>query len=234
MKSRLQTLASPPECVLFDLDGTLVDTAPDFAHVLNRMSKRLGISPPNYQQVHQNVSNGARALLDLTFSINEEHPNYQEYLATLLTMYAQQIETTRSRLYPGMNTLLEQLEHRSIPWGVVTNKPERFSTALMDKLGLINRCATLVCPEHVTKSKPDPEPLLLACTQLDSTPSFSVYIGDHPRDIIAGINAGMFTIAATYGYLPTHPPVLEWGADLIVKDVDAIMHWLLTTDRITN
>jgi len=234
MPSKPITLTGEPACILFDLDGTLLDTAPDFAHVLNRMSQSLGASPPSYQQVHQNVSNGARALLNMAFSIDENHPNHQEYLAMLLTNYAEQIETTRSRLYPGMNKLLEYLDHRTIPWGVVTNKPERFSTVLLDKLGLSTRCSTLVCPEHVSRPKPDPESLLLACTQLDCTPSSSVYIGDHPRDIIAGINAGMFTIAASYGYLPSKPPVPEWGADLIVEDVDSISHWLLSTDRINN
>ena len=109
---------------------------------------------------------------------------------------------------------------------MVTNKPEQFSIPLLQSLGIRERCQTLICPEHVTFTKPHPEPLLLACTQLGCQPSAGVYVGDHPRDISAGQQAGMYTIAAAYGYLPPSPPVAQWGANMIVKRVDDIIAWL--------
>ncbi|MES3006176.1 MAG: HAD-IA family hydrolase [Pseudomonadota bacterium] len=217
--------------MLFDLDGTLVDTAADFAAVLDEMTMAAGIAPVSAAAVHQTVSNGARALVELAFGINESDPRFKDLHAKLLALYGERIPQTRSTLYPGMDQLLSNLEKHSIPWGVVTNKPEQFSTPLLRSLGLLERCQTLICPEHVTFTKPHPEPLLLACRQLGCEPSASVYVGDHPRDISAGQQAGMYTIAAAYGYLPASPPVADWGADMIVTHVDAITAWLNPADR---
>ena len=118
---------------------------------------------------------------------------------------------------------------QAIPWGVVTNKPVRFSLPLMRAMNLGSRCSVLICPDDVTNAKPHPEPLLLACDRLSRIPDVSVYVGDHPRDIIAGKAAGMKTIAAAYGYLPEYPPVSDWGADLIVYSVEQISHTLWPT-----
>lgn len=215
---------SDQACVLFDLDGTLVDTAADFEHVLGSLCLDEGVAVPSSASVHATVSSGARALLGLAFDNDPANPRFEPLLFDMLGRYEQQIKLTRSSLYPGMDRLLLELEQRKIPWGVVTNKPERFSKPLLCSLGLQSRCNVLVCPDHVTHSKPHPEPLLLACELVNRPPDFTVYVGDHPRDIIAGKAAGMRTIAAAYGYLPSEPCISEWGADLIVKDVEQITY----------
>lgn len=209
-------------CVLFDLDGTLVDTAADFEAVLHVLCEGQGVVPPTTMSIHSTVSSGARALIRLAFDIEPTTQRFESLLQLLLNGYELQIEKTRSTLYPGMGVLLQQLEAYAIPWGVVTNKPARFSEPLMRKLELDNRCAVLICPDHVTHTKPHPEPLLLACERVARLPESSVYVGDHPRDITAGKAAGMKTIAAAYGYLPEEPCISSWGADLIINNINEI------------
>lgn len=212
--------------VLFDLDGTLVDTAPDFRAVLHAMCLQAGITPPGDAAIHATVSSGARALLRLAFAINDDHPDFATHLDDLLTRYAGTLAQTRSTLYPGMTKLLSELQVRNISWGVVTNKPLRFSAPLLSALGLSQDCAVLICPDHVTHSKPHPEPLLLACRQLQCKPADTFYVGDHPRDIEAGRAAGMTTIAAAWGYLPEQPPVQDWQADIIAAQAADLSRYL--------
>ena len=213
---------SPAKAVLFDLDGTLLDTAADFADVVQQMTVQAARPSIEFRAIHKTVSNGARALVELAFEIQPGHPDFEERFDTLLMLYAQRILTTKATLYPGMDALLQQLEKAGIPWGIVTNKPERFSRPLLESLGLSARCSTLICPDHVKQSKPHPEPLLLACKQLNINPQEAIYVGDHPRDIDAGRAAGMYTIAVRYGYLPDTPPVEQWQADLVVESVEHI------------
>lgn len=220
------TAGVPLRCVLFDLDGTLVDTAADFSAVLEHMTAELGLAPVAEARVLQTVSNGARALVEMAFGLSAEHPDFQPLLDRLLLLYAELLPQTRASLYPGMDALLRHLEEQRIAWGVVTNKPERFSIPLLRALSLEGRCATLICPDHVMRSKPDPEPLLLACSRIGCTPANGIYVGDHPRDISAGNAAGMFTVAAAWGYLAPDDPATLWGADLVLGDVDALTHWL--------
>ena len=206
--------------VLFDLDGTLVDTAPDFVAVIERLCLDFSFTPPSYETIHANVSNGARALTTLATGLKPDDARFSEMNQTLLDLYADQIVDTLSALYPGMPALLDVLTANNLAWGVVTNKPERFSLPLLKSLGLHKTCQVLVCPDHVKQSKPHPEPLLLACTQLGRHPHNCIYVGDHPRDIDAGKAAGMLTIAAAYGYLPQDPPISSWGADCVVASVE--------------
>tara|TARA_R110001592_G_scaffold23431_6_gene91830 strand:- start:993 stop:1667 length:675 start_codon:yes stop_codon:yes gene_type:complete len=212
----------PAKAVLFDLDGTLLDTAADFADVVQQMTVQAARPSIEFTAIHKTVSNGARALVELAFEIQAGHPDFEERLDTLLALYAQRILTTKATLYPGMDALLLQLENAGIPWGIVTNKPERYSRALLESLGLSTRCSTLICPDHVSQSKPHPEPLFLACKQLNIDPQDAIYVGDHPRDIDAGRAAGMYTIAVRYGYLPDAPPVEQWQADLVVDNAEQI------------
>lgn len=213
-------------CVLFDLDGTLVDTAPDFSAVLRTMTDEQGLPAVNDERVLQTVSNGARALVQLAFRLSPEHTDFQRHLDRLLVLYGELIPHTQARLYPGMEELLLYMEGRNIAWGVVTNKPEKFSAPLLDALALTKRCAALICPDHVTHTKPDPEPLLLACSRIGCEPESGIYVGDHARDIAAGRDAGMLTIAAAYGYVSPEDPAESWGADMIIPDVDSLARWL--------
>jgi phosphoglycolate phosphatase len=167
----------------------------------------------------------------LAFNIDAGHSRFEVLLHALLASYEQQLQNTQANLYPDMDQLLQMLEKHSIPWGVVTNKPVRFSQPLMEKLGLLQRCAVLICPDHVQHTKPHPEPLLLACKRVASKPECSVYVGDHPRDIDAGKAAGMITIAAAYGYLPVTPAIENWNADLIVTSVNDIIDYFWPCNR---
>ena len=219
-----------PASVLFDLDGTLIDTAPDFIAVINSLCTASGINPPSRQAIHATVSSGARALTQLAFDLTPADAEFDARLQDLLNLYGQQIKASHALLYPRMQDLLSRLTDSSIPWGVVTNKPLRFSEPLLHSLGLSQRCAVLICPDHVTHSKPHPEPLLLACQQISCDPAASIYVGDHPRDIEAGRAAGMTTIAAAYGYLPTEPHINDWQADFIAASTDDIFRFIWQED----
>lgn len=217
--------------VYFDLDGTLLDTAPDFQCVLDTLCADHGIAAPLPKAVQSTVSSGARALIALAFGISPQDPAFDGLLADMLQRYERQIQQSQARLYPGMADLLDRLEHDSIVWGVVTNKPARFSQPLLSSLNLLSRCDVLICPDDVKHTKPDPEPLLLAAARTHRQAGSSVYAGDHPRDIDAGRAAGMTTVAAAYGYLPETPDIKLWGADFVVDSVADITKLLWPDSR---
>ena len=207
-----------PAAVLFDLDGTLIDTAPDFIRCLNQLRQQHGMPALPAEQIRRSVSNGARAMIRVGFGLEPEHEGYPEKHTAFLDLYelGVAVETT---LFPGMDVLLSSLESRGIPWGIVTNKPARFAVPLIEALDLAQRCAALICPDHVAERKPHPESLLLACRQIQVEPIKSVYVGDHERDIEAGRNAGMHTIAVRYGYIEQPETVDLWQADRIADSV---------------
>ena len=205
------------ECVLFDLDGTLIDTAADFVVVVNQLLDEHNKPHIDPVLIHQTVSDGARALVRLAFQIEEDHPDFPNLNQRLLDLYYQQLATTEATIYPGLDELLSKLESQSIPWGIVTNKPEKYSTLLLNNLNLSNRCSVLICPEHVSERKPHPEPILLACQRLQKDTERTVYIGDHVRDIQAAKNADVIAIAAAYGYLSADSKAEEWYADFILQ-----------------
>ena len=217
MASPLQTSI---ECVLFDLDGTLIDTAPDFVAVVKQLLAEHRKPPLSRDSIYHTVSDGARALVKLAFGIDEDHAEFVELTQRLLHLYYQQLQVTDAALYPGLDGLLAKLERQQIPWGIVTNKPEKYTSLLLDKLNLRSRCGTLVCPDHVSQRKPHPEPILLACRQLGVGTERTVYIGDHRRDIEAAKNADVIAIAAAYGYLARDTKIEQWMADFILHSPD--------------
>ena len=218
---------APLRAVLFDLDGTLLDTARDFATVVNLMLAERGRAPLPYEPIRRTVSNGARALVRLAFEINEADRDFEPLRQRLLELYEQYL-LVETRPFPGIEQLLCELARHGIRWGVVTNKPSAFAAPLLERIGLEPRYDVLVCPDHVQRTKPDPEPLLLACARLGCSVGEALYIGDHARDIAAGRNAGMRTIAATYGYLDPEESAADWAADYYADSVDAIRTILLT------
>lgn len=209
-------LETDAECVLFDLDGTLVDTAPDFIRVLDRLAGERGRPAAPPERVRQTVSDGARALVGLAFGVGEGHRDFDPLRRRLLEIYAEQLERTESVLYPGFGALLEDLERAAVPWGVVTNKPVRYARRLLERLGLERRCGSLVCPDHVAERKPSPEPVLAACRQLGRRPERTVLFGDHVRDVRAAKSADAVAVAAAYGYLAPGARVEDWRADFVV------------------
>ena len=207
-----------PSTVLFDLDGTLIDTAPDFIRCLNELRQSRGLDALAPEHIRRSVSNGARAMIRVGFGIEQDQPGYTELHTAFLDLYEAgvAVETT---LFEGMDDLLRSLERRGIPWGIVTNKPVRFAAPLIRALELEQRCATLICPDHVEHRKPHPEALLLACSHVNADPADAIYVGDHERDIEAGRNAGMKTIAVRYGYIEQPETVDFWKADIVVDTV---------------
>lgn len=211
--------------VLFDLDGTLIDTAKDFIRIIQHMAQQQGLERLDDDLIRSQVSEGGRAMVHLLYpNLALDSAELWQYRQQFLDIYEQNIcvDTT---LFEGMNELLLDLEQRDIAWGIVTNKPRYLTELLLKSLNLTERCAVLVCPEDVSKTKPDPEPMYLACKQLDIAPEQCIYVGDHPRDIDAGRNAQMYTILASYGYLPLdrRDDLVSWQADEIVADV-ATLH----------
>jgi phosphoglycolate phosphatase len=207
-----------PSAVLFDLDGTLIDTAPDFIRCLNELRQSHSLEALPAAFVRQSVSDGARAMIRIGFGLEQHEAGYEELRARFLDLYevGVAVETT---LFDGIDDILLSLEARRIPWGIVTNKPVRFAAPLIRALNLQDRCSTLICPDHVTRTKPDPEALFLACQQNRADPESAIYVGDHQRDIEAGRNAGMTTVAVRYGYIEKPEAVDLWQADLIADTV---------------
>ncbi|MDX1505884.1 MAG: HAD family hydrolase [Spongiibacter sp.] len=209
------------KAVLFDLDGTLLDTATDFTRVLNGLLNEHERPLQHYEAVRRRVSDGARAVVNLGFGIDPDHPDFAALLAAFLDRYETQIavETT---LFPGMDAQLRKLEAQGLKWGIVTNKPSRFTEPLLRALDLDGRCGSAICPDHVTHRKPDPEPIYLACKELGVNPKEAVYVGDHRRDIDAGRNAGMATIACAFGYISEGESVEDWLPDYIIHHADEL------------
>lgn len=217
------------KAVLFDLDGTLVDTAADFIRIIQDMCREENRDIVDAALIRTQVSEGARAMVKLVYPhLDVEDPIFLAHRQRFLDIYGADIAVDTD-LFEGMYPLLEALEAKQIPWGIVTNKPRWLSEALLDALNLTERCAVLVCPEDVKKTKPDPEPMYLAASQINIDAKECIYVGDHPRDIDAGRHAGMYTILAAYGYLPlAHKDDLTaWKADCIVKDVTELHQVIL-------
>lgn len=211
--------------VLFDMDGTLLDTAPDFIAVCQAMLAAHGRPAIDDQRIADVVSGGARAMVAATFDMDPEAPGFEDLRQEFLDRYQDHC-AVYSRLYDGMPELLESIERAKLIWGVVTNKPVRFAEPIMQQLGLAERSAVLVCPDHVKHSKPDPEPLLLACQQIGVDPAQVLFIGDDLRDIESGRAAGTKTAAVRYGYIHPEDNPAHWGADVIVdhpRDLLAVL-----------
>lgn len=211
------------EAVLFDLDGTLVDSAPDLIVAMQRLRAENGEPPIDSAYIGAAVSKGGRAMLRRGFPGADE-PRIESLLPRFLDIYAAAI-ATHSSTYPGIDGVLTALEASGVRWGVVTNKPGWLARALLSALALDRRCAALVSGDCLAQKKPDPVPILHACELAGVDRARSVYVGDDVRDIEAGRRAGTMTIAAAWGYLDGEDPH-TWGADCVVATPAALLHAL--------
>lgn len=212
------------KAVLFDLDGTLADTAPDLAYALNALRASRGMPPLPLEATRPVTSNGARGLLEVGFDIVPGHPDYDALRDEFLALYAADL-CRATTLWPGMAELLTQLETRGLPWGVVTNKQERFTLPLLDLLNLSDRSACVISGDTTPRSKPHPEPLLEASRVIGVEPQACIYIGDDRRDIEAGRAAGMKVAVAGWGYLYGNDSD-TWGGDWILKSPQELLRIL--------
>lgn len=211
--------------VLFDLDGTLADTAPDLAFALNEVLREQGCAPLPFQTIRPVVSHGGLALIKLGFNIDESAPQFDALRQRLLAIYRENI-VHQTTLFAGMAELLETIESRGLNWGVVTNKPGWLTEPLLEGLALSARAATIVSGDTLSERKPHPAPMLLACRQAGSSAAECLYVGDAERDIEAGRNAGMRTLVALFGYIGEQDRPELWQADGMVESADAILDWL--------
>ncbi|MEL0167546.1 MAG: HAD-IA family hydrolase [Pseudomonadaceae bacterium] len=213
--------------VLFDLDGTLLDTVDDFMAVIDSMlddHQRPRVAP---ELVRAQVSDGSIGMLSVAFATHPGASGFDALREEFLQRYERAL-SVYTRPFPGIAPLLDWLDAEGLPWGVVTNKLSRFSIPLMEQIGLAERCASLVCPDQVSHGKPHPEPVLKACAEMGAAPQHCVFIGDHLRDIQAGRAAGMETIAALYGYLPPGEDHTAWQATHSVHSAEELQPWLLS------
>ena len=213
------------QAVLFDLDGTLADTAPDMARAVNAMLATRGLEPVAEKTVRPHVSKGARGMIVAAFGVGPGHPDYPAMREEFLEIYAANL-CVDSRLFPGMDGVLERLEADGIAWGVVTNKYERLARPLLEQLGLGKRAGIVVGGDSCPRPKPFPDPLLHAAQSLGIAPKDTLYVGDDERDVQAARAAGMPVIIAGYGYLGDGTPPILWGADGIIDSPAGIEDWI--------
>jgi phosphoglycolate phosphatase len=206
--------------VMFDLDGTLLDTAPDFVAVVNKLLAENNRDELSHDIIRAGVSNGSKALVTLAFAIEETHENFQPLRVRLLELYTQHIAVF-TKPFPGIQDLLNKLAEHNIPWGIATNKPAAYTIPLIEQLNMQPAPAIVICPDHVQQSKPHPESLLMAAEYFGCKPEEIIYVGDHLRDIECGRRAGSITIAAAYGYIGNEN-IDSWQADYRVDHAEAI------------
>lgn len=211
-----------PEALLFDLDGTLADTAPDLGGALNQLRREQGHAPLPLEQLRPHVSSGARGMIGAGLGIQPTDPAYPDLQRRFLNIY-QDALCIGTRLFAGMAEHLDQLDTLGIPWGIVTNKSQRFAIPLMEGLGLRQRAACVVCGDSARRAKPHGHPLQLASAVIGIIASDCIYVGDDERDVISGRTVGMKTIIAGWGYLGNGKPPADWGADAIATDPQEIL-----------
>ena len=243
----LSSTINIPKALLFDLDGTLMDTAPDFFPAVNALREEHNLPPLADEVIRLQVSNGGWALTRLALDMpqlptgttaaeaNEKNSDIKAQRQRLLDLYTLHLGK-KSDLFPGITKLLEACNAGSLPWGIVTNKPRIYTEILLqrlaNKLPILEHCSVLVCPDDVERTKPFPDPLLLAARTIKIDAKDCWYLGDHIRDVDAGNAASMFTIATLYGYIEAHDNPANWQADLLVntaQEVTDLLNSVLST-----
>lgn len=213
--SRLSQFSSPFHGVFFDLDGTLADTAPDLVAATNKLLLARNLDPKPYEFLRPYASAGARGLLEGAFGIGTDHPDFITLRDEFFSNYENAL-LVDSKLFDNIDHLLDQMDQAKLPWGIVTNKSQRFTNPLVELMGLNQRSISTVSGDTTPHSKPHPEPILHAAKLANIDPTKSLYVGDDIRDVIAGKAAGMKTVAAAYGYCGCKEAPQDWGADYLI------------------
>lgn len=211
--------------VFFDLDGTLLDTAPDMANALVHLLNELEHPLPEFEKIRDYVSYGALGLIRMATGIDRGDARFEDLKSRFLSIYEKNL-CRDTRLFPGFDILLKQLENNNIPWGVVTNKPAYLTDPIMKALSLSARSCAVISGDTVEHAKPHPAPLLEACRRAEVKPEHCLYVGDAERDIIAGNAAGMLTLSARYGYIPQDEDPNQWPANGQVDSAADIWEYL--------
>ena len=204
-----------PKAVLFDLDGTLIDSAPDLGAAADKMRTDRGMATLDYGLYRPMAGSGARGMLQVAFGITDAHADYEAYKNEFLDNY-QQAMTVKTTVFDGVDDMLSGLKQRGLLWGIVTNKHQRFTIPLSRQMDVFKTAAAVVSGDTTPHAKPHPAPLFEGARLLGLQPHECWYVGDDERDIVAGKAAGMVTVAANYGYLGEEADVLAWGADFVI------------------
>jgi len=215
--------------IFFDLDGTLVDTAPDLGYALNLQRERYGLQALPLSEIRPFASHGSKGLLSVGFNLNPEDDRFADMRQEYLDLY-DQVFTRSPVLFNGIEAVLGEIESRKMPWGIVTNKPRRFSEPLIQALQLHERVSCLVCGDDAPRAKPHPDTLLMACKMAGASPIDCVYVGDAERDVQAGRAAGMKTVIALFGYIDVADRPEEWGADAMIAEPGELLSLLGSAD----
>ena len=213
------------QAVLFDLDGTLVDSAPDLAGAANDLRAEHGLPPLPYESLRPMVGTGARGMVGVAFGRAPGDEGFEVLRDAFLARYERRL-LQETAVFAAMHAVLQRLEAAPLPWGIVTNKALRFASPLVQGLDLHRRSAVLIGGDSTPHAKPHPAPLLEAARQIGVDPAHCVYVGDDHRDIVAGRAAGMATLAAGWGYLGQGEAIEDWGADAVVTEPAALLQWL--------
>lgn len=214
--------------VLFDLDGTLIDTAPDLAATLNRLLIRYQQPKRSTESIRPYVSHGTIGMLGFAFGLTPADPEFAELRQEFLEIYENNL-CHKSKLFDGMDTVLNYIEQQNLSWGLVTNKPDFLTQPLIRQLSLDARCCCIVSGDTLEKNKPDPEPMFYAARLAGCEASECVYVGDAKRDIEAGRRAGMHTLIARYGYIGKDDDPDQWHADGSIDHPAELIDWLINS-----
>jgi len=206
----------PLHAVLFDLDGTLIDSAPDLAGAANLMRASRGLEPLPYEQLRNWSGMGARGLLQAAFNMTPDHPHYEDYRQEYLSTYEANIVRHGTYMFEGVAELIDLLQAQGVAWGIVTNKFERYAHRLVQLIPALGSAQVVVGGDTTPEPKPSALPMLEAARRLGVAPAQCVYVGDDERDVQAGRAAGMVTVACTYGYLSSNPNVQAWNAHAVI------------------
>ena len=213
------------DAVLFDLDGTLVDSAPDLAAAENEQRAAHGLPALPFERLRPRVGSGARGMVGAAFGLAPGDAGYEALRDDFLARYERRL-LRETALFARVAPVLDRLEALELPWGIVTNKALRYAEPLVQGLELHLRSAVLVGGDSTPHTKPHPAPLLEAARRLGLAAQRCVYVGDDPRDIRAGRAAGMATLAAAWGYLGDGEPIADWGADAVIEEPASLLRWL--------
>ena len=211
--------------VLFDLDGTLADTLPDLAFALNSALEAEGLQPLSEDAIRPLITEGGRVMVDMAVGERRDDKTKERMRQVFLETYRENL-ANETRLFPEMEKVLDTLDERGIPWGIVTNKLAAFTDPLIRALGIDGRARCVVSGDTTSHAKPHPEPMFYACRAAGSSPAECVYLGDAEKDVLAGRRAGMRTLVALYGYLPKDADPHGWGASGVVDSPFGLVRWL--------
>ncbi len=216
---------TPKPVLLFDLDGTLIDSAPDLAGAANDLRAAHGLRPLPFAALRPMVGSGARGMVGVAFGVAPGDDRFDDLKDAFLARYAERLLQC-TRVFDAMQPVLDRLDALGLPWGIVTNKAMRFTAPLVDGLGLARRAQMVIAGDTTPHAKPHPAPLLEAARRAGVPPGRCAYVGDDLRDMVAGRAAGMATLAAAWGYLGQGDPIEAWGADHVLSAPAQLLQWL--------